>query len=64
MNIIDMIALCGRLQGGGNHTTSLSIVMDAGCYAPTHELYVPMDPKTYTTWCDRCGCDHGPTGEG
>jgi hypothetical protein len=27
-----------------------------------HDRIIPGDERVYNTYCDRCKCDHGPTG--
>lgn len=35
------------------------ILANVARWSDIRDAIVPMDPAVYTTWCDRCECDHG-----
>jgi hypothetical protein len=57
-----MIAACERGQNNLMADVPHPELVSAGAarwYSSLDEPLRPSDPASYSTWCDRCGCDHG-----
>lgn len=56
-DVLRQIAQGGLYQTGPKPTT-MDLILDGVARWATEEPYLPMDPATYTGWCQRCQVNH------
>ncbi len=62
MNAVPMIEACGRHQLDAVSEPTWEDFRAAGMYRlGMLEPWTGIQSPEWSTWCDRCGCDHGPS---